>query len=628
MWYFDKMKRTDQDALGPLLMHVDILDKEHAKLAEQAFSEKIVFCFISLTFAARDELNAHLHETKARGPSNYHYAGKGYTPRQRPPAADLKRFGITAWLDEALTIPPEYATSVLGCLKELMNVDTFLLGTRQTMGVIDQLREYLAKHGISNVTICTPERTYRSSRSQYGNKALNMSSTVPRKVNGIFSSGLDPEEEKAAKASVEQAAYQLDEHKERRAELEARLGEKKGAHHHASIRRKEVGDLANRIKGFKQRLGAFTTKLQQAVAAVDAFDADAKKAEYRKQLQELYGRTVRDYESMAGIIQKQVDAFVKTSGARLAHKAADNELAEATEQLQELDAKIEQGKRDCASIKARVKELGDEASDVEKKATEKAPKLEPGKRDAAHDEVWSGMPDDGEKLEEEIELLEAETQGEVGDENSVKQFQARTEKIAAVRAKLAAIDSDCESKEVALRGLEAEWKPKLQEMVKIVDQNFSAYFNRFRCVGEVCLSDGRKLDAAGQPTGEDDYSQYKIHIKVQWRSNEQLHILGEEGRDSGGERSVATMIYLISLQNVNHAPFRVVDEINQAMDSTNERNVFECITHACRDGGKQYFLLTPKLLPDLEYGENTTVQLVYNGPYNVQRDSFNLEKYC
>jgi len=88
------------------------------------------------------------------------------------------------------------------------------------------------------------------------------------------------------------------------------------------------------------------------------------------------------------------------------------------------------------------------------------------------------------------------------------------------------------------------------------------------------------------------------------------------------------MIYLISLQNVNHAPFRVVDEINQAMDSTNERNVFECITHACRDGGKQYFLLTPKLLPDLEYGENTTVQLVYNGPYNVQRDSFNLEKYC
>ena len=43
------------------------------------------------------------------------------------------------------------------------------------------------------------------------------------------------------------------------------------------------------------------------------------------------------------------------------------------------------------------------------------------------------------------------------------------------------------------------------------------------------------------------------------------------------------------------APFRVVDEINQAMDSTNERKVFECITRACQKGDKQYFLLTPKL---------------------------------
>ena len=82
------------------------------------------------------------------------------------------------------------------------------------------------------------------------------------------------------------------------------------------------------------------------------------------------------------------------------------------------------------------------------------------------------------------------------------------------------------------------------------------------------------------------------------------------------------MIYLISLQTVNPAPFRVVDEINQAMDSHNERHVFECITHACRSGGKQYFLLTPKLLPDLDYGEETALQLVHRHacmPYSHAR---------
>lgn len=32
---------------------------------------------------------------------------------------------------------------------------------------------------------------------------------------------------------------------------------------------------------------------------------------------------------------------------------------------------------------------------------------------------------------------------------------------------------------------------------------------------------------------------------------------------SGGERSVSTMLYLMALQELNRCPFRVVDEINQ-----------------------------------------------------------------
>ena len=64
------------------------------------------------------------------------------------------------------------------------------------------------------------------------------------------------------------------------------------------------------------------------------------------------------------------------------------------------------------------------------------------------------------------------------------------------------------------------------------------------------------------------------------------------------------------------------------MDSTNERHVFNCITHACREGGKQYFLLTPKLLPDLDYGEDVVLQMVMNGPYNVDRAAFDLAQFA
>lgn len=64
------------------------------------------------------------------------------------------------------------------------------------------------------------------------------------------------------------------------------------------------------------------------------------------------------------------------------------------------------------------------------------------------------------------------------------------------------------------------------------------------------------------------------------------------------------------------------------MDSTNERAVFTCITEACRDGGKQCFLLTPKLLPDLDYGEDCAIQLVFNGPYMKNHAGFNLAAFC
>jgi len=55
-------------------------------------------------------------------------------------------------------------------------------------------------------------------------------------------------------------------------------------------------------------------------------------------------------------------------------------------------------------------------------------------------------------------------------------------------------------------------------------------------------------------------------------------------------------------------------EINQGMDPVNERMVFDLVVKtACNGNTSQYFLLTPKLLPDLEYSERLTVLAVHNG---------------
>lgn len=65
---------------------------------------------------------------------------------------------------------------------------------------------------------------------------------------------------------------------------------------------------------------------------------------------------------------------------------------------------------------------------------------------------------------------------------------------------------------------------------------------------------------------QEEYDKYGIRIRVKFHSNTLLHELTAH-HQSGGERSVSTMLYLMSLQELNRCPFRVVDEINQVTAS-------------------------------------------------------------
>jgi len=91
---------------------------------------------------------------------------------------------------------------------------------------------------------------------------------------------------------------------------------------------------------------------------------------------------------------------------------------------------------------------------------------------------------------------------------------------------------------------------------------------------------------------------------------------------------VSTMLYLISLQDLTSCPFRLVDEINQGMDPINERMIFQQIVDSASTAGKpQYFLITPKLLPDLTYTSKTTVFTVCNGPWQLSQSEWTVDQF-
>lgn len=65
------------------------------------------------------------------------------------------------------------------------------------------------------------------------------------------------------------------------------------------------------------------------------------------------------------------------------------------------------------------------------------------------------------------------------------------------------------------------------------------------------------------------------------------------------------------------------------MDASNERRVFELVAEATsKPDTAQYFLITPKLVPNLNYPERLLVHIVHNGPFVDPDQKFSASKWC
>jgi chromosome segregation ATPase len=245
-------------------------------------------------------------------------------------------------------------------------------------------------------------------------------------------------------------------------------------------------------------------------------------------------------------------------------------------------------------------------------------------------------PDD---LEADIDTIKADlelVQG--GDQRVIDEFEKRANMIGQLRERLAAT----KAKDVAMASLIREtrelWETRLDELIGVISDQFGENFRRIGCAGSVVVfkanapveeveemadaEDGDENEPQNQKNADGnglDFANWALHISVKFREAEPLSLL-DSHRQSGGERAVSTIFYLMALQSLSRAPFRVVDEINQGMDPRNERMVHGRMVDiaaggngSSEPGGSQYFLVTPKLLGGLKYRPGMTVLCIVSG---------------
>ena len=128
-------------------------------------------------------------------------------------------------------------------------------------------------------------------------------------------------------------------------------------------------------------------------------------------------------------------------------------------------------------------------------------------------------------------------------------------------------------------------------------------------------------------TSADDIAAVRLVVRVEFRAGAGLNPLSPDYQ-SGGERAVSTMLLLLAMQHVAPLPFRILDEINQGMDIKNERSVMEELLDAVAvmEGGgtggsvaqavrgRQLFIVSPKLMPDMVHHPMMRTCIVMNGP--------------
>ncbi|KAI9296882.1 P-loop containing nucleoside triphosphate hydrolase protein [Neoconidiobolus thromboides FSU 785] len=212
------------------------------------------------------------------------------------------------------------------------------------------------------------------------------------------------------------------------------------------------------------------------------------------------------------------------------------------------------------------------------------------------------------QLNDELLDLEAAVNATTNaDSKAFETFKLREKELEVLKARIADKESGKEKLEEEINEIRETWIPKIEELVAKISEKFSIAFENIGCSGEVALKKG------------EEYDKWGIDIMVKFRANEKLQAL-TGFRQSGGEKSVSTIMFLMAIQELAKSPFRVVDEINQGMDPRNERLIHkQLIETACKPNTAQYFLITPKLLPNLVYHQNMKVLCIYNGEWQPKR---------
>ncbi|KAK6350346.1 Structural maintenance of chromosomes protein 5 [Orbilia brochopaga] len=362
-------------------------------------------------------------------------------------------------------------------------------------------------------------------------------------------------------------------------------------------------------------------RLQSEKEQVSALEADGsgfkqKSAKIEMEKLQINMNRVKATAIYAEHVREFVSRYEALATAELHLIEASSNVQHHNNWNESFKERLDSKQRQCDDAKAKYEET-----------VQKSKKL----RDKCRDLIQAMTAEQQEAIKvhstKTIEELKAEIQQEnvrlesihEGNPDAIRQYEARKKQIEELNGKVEEKEQALNKLQDNIKEVRARWEPRVDQLVNNISEAFSRSFEFIHCAGAVRI---RKEGKDGR-----DFENWAIEIMVKFREIESMQVLTAQ-RQSGGERAVSTVFYLMALQSLARAPFRVVDEINQGMDPRNERLVHKrMVKIACKKHTSQYFLITPKLLVDLDYHERMKVLCINSGDWVIENHVQDFKKY-
>ncbi|CAM8889041.1 unnamed protein product [Rhodiola kirilowii] len=588
-WVQQHRSEFNEDVFGPVLIEVNISNNLHASYLEDHVPYYIWKSFITQDPRDRDLLVKNL---KSFDVPILNYSATGNCNREPfVLPQELRRLGISTRLDQVFDGP----TAVKDVLLNQCGLENSYVGSKEA----DQNAAELSRLGIMD--FWTPENHYRWTTSRYGGHVSGSVKAVS-KSRLLLCSAQSGEIDilRSKMEELQQSTNILEE------EIKSLLTDHRKWVDQAAELHKQREQIVNTIQAEKRKRKDLENRIGQRRKKLESIEKEG------------------DMDNLMARLVEEVDSY-NNQRFQLANKIKKL-LLEAVQYKHKLAVK----RMASIEIDFKVREMEGSIKQQEKFALQASMHLEYCKKEVEgcreqllaakrHAESIAFITPELHKefleMPTTIEELEAAIQDNIAQANAIlfvnqnvmKEYEERQIQIEQLTARLEAEEESLENCKNEVYSLKASWLPKLRSLVDQINENFSRNFKEMAVAGEVSLDEH-----------DTDFASFGILIKVKFRQTGQLQVLSAH-HQSGGERSVSTILYLVSLQDLTHCPFRVVDEINQGMDPINERKMFQQLVRAAsQPNTPQCFLLTPKLLPDLIYSEACSILNVMNGPWIEQ----------